>query len=65
MAPEVGRCDPYYGQRADIYSLGVCLFRLVTGGYPCLFRAGISDGIYNALYDKNYDKFWEEINYNR
>jgi len=54
MAPEIGRMDEYFGQKADIYSLGVCLFRLVTGGFPCFFRAGISDGLYLHIQDKDY-----------
>lgn len=58
MAPEIGRQDDYYGQIADIFSLGVCLFRLVTGSFPCYFRAGISDALYLHIADRNYDQFW-------
>lgn len=41
--------------------MGVCLFRLVTGGFPSLFRAGMSDGLYLHLVDKEFGDFWKDI----
>lgn len=43
MAPEVFRCDsPYSGQKADVWSLGICLFAMVCGMVPFKGR-GISE----------------------
>lgn len=34
LAPEILSGDPYDGRRADIWSCGILLFALVTGGFP-------------------------------
>lgn len=34
VAPEVKAHKPYDGPKADVYSLGVCLFGMITGRFP-------------------------------
>jgi serine/threonine protein kinase len=49
----------YDGFKADIYSLGVVLFKLVTGVYP--FKASTADISMYRLYKDNKAAFWEKI----
>mmetsp|Transcript_6599 Transcript_6599/g.12412 ORF Transcript_6599/g.12412 Transcript_6599/m.12412 type:complete len:519 (-) Transcript_6599:580-2136(-) len=32
--PEIWRAEPYYGEKADVWSLGVIFYVLLTGAYP-------------------------------
>ena len=34
MAPEIIKKKPYDGTKADVWALGVCLYRCVTGQFP-------------------------------
>ena len=52
--------DGYYGIKADIFSLGVLLFYLVTNE-PCFISAKKKSGTYDFIINKKYDKFWESF----
>lgn len=34
IAPEILKKEPYDGMKADIWSLGVCIYRSLSGGFP-------------------------------
>ena len=45
----------YYGVDADIFALGVLLFRIVVGDFPFVASNDVS---YNDIKNKKYDDFW-------
>lgn len=59
-SPEVLSKKPYLGVQADIFSLGVCLFVLVTGKMP-FKHAMPDDAYYREIIKMNYNKYWEKI----
>lgn len=59
-APEINENRPYYGVQADIFSLGVCLFVIVTGKMP-FKRAVFKDLHYKLIIEQNYEAYWEKI----
>lgn len=59
-SPEILSKKPYLGVQADIFSLGVCLFVLVTGKMP-FKHALIDDPYYREIVKMNYNKYWEKI----
>ena len=52
------------GIKADIFSLGVLLFNLVTGKF-CFPFAYKQDPCYKDIIKKNYKSFWETVKKNR
>ena len=52
------------GIKADIFSLGVLLFKLVTGKF-CFPLAYKQDPFYKDIIKKNYKSFWETVKKNR
>jgi len=46
VAPEILKCTPYQGPDVDIWSLGVCLFAMVSGAMPF---AGSLDRIIDSI----------------
>lgn len=60
MAPEILENRPYRGTSVDIFSAGVVLFNMMTGGMPFSEKASINDSLYKYLIDKNYSKYWAE-----
>lgn len=53
LAPEIVRDKGYYGFKADVWSLGVLLFVLVTGKMP--FRAATVDELNSAILDGKFE----------
>ena len=59
-APEIHLNIKYEGIKADIFSLGVVLFSLVTGGFG--FGKAIKDDIlYCHIKDINFPKYWDVL----
>ena len=52
------------GVKADIYSLGILLFNLVTGKYWFIF-ANYVDNLYKYIIEKNYELFWTVVKSNK
>lgn len=57
MPPQMILHLPYNGAKADIFSLGVLLFNLVTNKFP-FKKAHISDLYYKFIIKKSYSSFW-------
>ena len=52
------------GVKADIYSLGILLFNLITGKY-CFTFANYADNLYKYIIEKNYELFWTAVKNNK
>ena len=52
------------GVKADIYSLGILLFNLITGKY-CFTFANYADNLYKYIIEKNYELFWTSVKSNK
>lgn len=62
LAPEIYINTQYDPFKADIWSLGIMLFILLTGETPIEQAAKPSDNIYQLILDKKYDIFpWTTI----
>ena len=60
--PEIWEEGKYYtGVEADVFSLGVILFNLVTGMYGFL-TSKVNDGYYKFIYQKKYNLYWDSVN---
>ena len=60
MCPQILSKEPYSGVEADIFSLGVVLFNIVTGK----FGFGISlknDNFYSYIATKNFKSYWAKV----
>jgi len=57
MPPEVIKGEAYWGDKADIFSLGVVLYTLCFGERP--FRRSV-DNFYES-FSKNKTDFWEKL----
>ena len=58
-APELHLKRPYFGKSEDIFSLGVTLFILVTGGLP--FKLAVpNDSLYNCFIKCDYVEYWRK-----
>jgi serine/threonine protein kinase len=56
-APEINMDKNYYGEKADLFSAGVCLFIMVVGCPP--FRmAGSFDPYFVMLSEKKFAAYW-------
>ena len=59
MCPEMVENKPYFGIDADIFSLGVLLFKLVTGEFGFKI-ASVKDNFYQYIMMKHIATFWEK-----
>ena len=65
MGPEMWENPPYNGIKADIFSLGVIAFNLVTGKHSFQDNSKKTDPIYNLILndtDGTYKEYWDKIN---
>ena len=65
MCPEMWHKSYYNGIKADIFSLGVVLFNLVTGKAPFKENSKDKDEYYKLIpsdLNGNYDAYWNKIN---
>ena len=58
MAPELFKHKPYDGEKVDMFSLGVTLFKLVVQRPPFL-HAKPNDKIYKLFILNQHDNFWQ------
>lgn len=59
MAPETRDTKFYDGRSADVFSLGVIIFIMVTGHHPFL-KATKKDKSYLLLFRRQFEEFWSE-----
>ena len=59
--PEIWRDKGFYGEKADIFSLGAILFNLVAldRGFDSSSK---SDPKYRLIMKKEYDNYWDKVN---
>ena len=58
-APELHLKRPYFGKSEDIFSLGVTLFVIVTGGLP--FKLAVpNDSLYQYFIKSDYVEYWKK-----
>ena len=65
MGPEMWENTLYNGIKADIFSLGVIAFNLVTGKHSFQDNSKKTDPIYNLILndtDGTYKEYWDKIN---
>ena len=55
-APEQQKAADKVDGRADLYSVGVLLYRMLTGGFPTM--ANFSLSLINPLFDHHWDQFF-------
>lgn len=60
MSPQIINNIVYNGFKADIFSLGVLLFKLVTGKMP-FNKATQNDNLYHLIIQGNFDAFWNHF----
>jgi len=60
MAPEVINRLPYDYKKADVFSLGVTVYSLVTGYFPCKELCIQGDPIYRLICEKRFEDFWNK-----
>jgi len=60
MPPQMFNHQPYNGSKADIFSLGVILFNLVTGmlGFK---KADNHDNLYRYIINNQIDEYWNHL----
>ena len=59
MAPEVVAGEFYNGEKADLFSVGVCLFLLAGRRFPFMGDASPTDPMYSLIKQGKYKEFWE------
>ena len=63
MCPQMIKKEHYFGIDADIFSLGVVLFKLVTGKFG-FGIASQNDKLYQYIMGKHSKTYWDKISYN-
>ena len=62
-APEINERVPYKGVSTDIFSLGVLLFTIISGGLQPFEKASIEDESYINIIKNDYDQFWDSFDF--
>ena len=58
--PQILKREPYNGEKADIFSLGVILFTLASHIFG-FNQATQNDNLYRNILIGNIDQYWESI----
>ena len=61
VAPEIWAGKKFKGDKADIFSLGVILFNLVTGREFGFTTSEESDKLYKLIIKENYELYWTKL----
>ena len=59
-SPQIINRQVYNGFKADIFSLGIILFTLVTNRIP-FFKASKDDKYYRLIFLRKFNNYWEEF----
>ena len=59
MAPEIKEKKTYDGRKADIFSMGVILFIIVSGHYP-FGEAKKDDKYFKHIVNGNFEEYWKK-----
>ncbi len=60
LPPELHCMVPCDLQKADVFSLGVTLYALATGRFPCIRSCTQCDPLYRLICEKKYAEFWRK-----
>ena len=60
MCPQILSKEPYLGIEADIFSLGVVLFNIVTGKFGFGYSLK-NDNLYSYIAARSYNSYWNKI----
>ena len=59
-SPQIFKCKPYNGSKADIFSLGVILFNLVVGMFG-FKKADHNDEKYRCIMNNQINNYWVSL----
>ena len=58
LCPEMHKGEEYDAYKADLFSLGVTLFTMISGSIPFV-KAKTDDTMYKWIVRKNFEEFWK------
>lgn len=59
-APEISKCKPFSGFSADVFSMGIILFCLISKAFP-FDEAKKKDSFFKPIKQERYDIYWEKV----
>ena len=61
MSPQILENEPYSGEKADIFSLGMILFNIVTGKFGIKSSSPDKDPYYMHIKLENFNEYWASL----